>query len=263
MSIRIASWNINSIRRRLKLIHKLKKEFSIDILFLQECKCTENDMPYEDLKKIGYKYIYYNGQKSYNGVAILSNLELKKFFSYDFLGKGEARHICGVTKENINFHNFYVPAGGDEPDPVKNIKFEYKLKYLGEMKKKFLEEDLKKTIILGDFNVAPLEEDVWSHKQLENVVSHTKVETDSLKSILKVCGFKDVIREHFQDIKLYSWWSYRARDWDKSNRGRRLDHLWASNDIATAFLSCSIEREVRSWQPPSDHVPIIATLNLL
>tara|TARA_B100000579_G_C22630004_1_gene756125 strand:+ start:164 stop:826 length:663 start_codon:yes stop_codon:yes gene_type:complete len=220
-------------------------------------------MPYEELKKIGYKYIYYNGQKSYNGVAILSNLELKKFFSYDFLGKGEARHICGVTKENINFHNFYVPAGGDEPDPVKNIKFEYKLKYLEEMKKKFLEEDLKKTIILGDFNVAPLEEDVWSHKQLENVVSHTKVETDSLRSILKVCGFKDVIREHFQDIKLYSWWSYRARDWDKSNRGRRLDHLWASNDIAAAFLSCSIEREVRSWQPPSDHVPIIATLNLL
>ena len=116
---------------------------------------------------------------------------------------------------------------------------------------------------MGDFNVAPLEEDVWSHKQLENVVSHTKVETDSLKSILKICGFKDVIREHFQDMKLYSWWSYRARDWDKSNRGRRLDHLWASNDIAAAFLSCSIEREVRSWQPPSDHVPIIATLNLL
>ena len=186
----------------------------------------------------------------------------------------QSQHLAKERRSKIQLYYDIISAivedsqNNDNVSPTRiqfkcNTSYDKLAKYLEEMKKKFLEEDLKKTIILGDFNVAPLEEDVWSHKQLENVVSHTKVETDSLKSILKVCGFKDVIRENFQDIKLYSWWSYRARDWDKSNRGRRLDHLWASNDIAAAFLSCSIEREVRSWQPPSDHVPIIATINLL
>ncbi len=262
MSLKIASWNINSIRIRLQLIQKFTKEFGIDILCLQECKCTNYDMPYQAIKKMGYEYIYYNGQKGYNGVAILSKLELREIASYDFLGRGEARHICCATNEGIFIHNFYVPAGGDEPDPIKNIKFDYKLKYLEAMKQKFSEKNLERTIILGDFNVAPLEIDVWSHKQLLNIVSHTKVETDSLKDIMKECDFKDVIRSWFPDIKLYSWWSYRSKDWNKSDRGRRLDHFWASSDLIERFSACSVERKVRSWHQPSDHVPLIATLEL-
>ena len=261
MQLRLASWNINSIRLRLESVKKLTEEFNIDVLCLQECKCTNNDMPYEDIKKIGYSHIYYNGQKSYNGVATLSRFQLKEIESFDFCKKGEARHICCQTKGGIIIHNFYVPAGGDEPDPLRNEKFDYKLKFLSEMKQKFYGKNIKKTIILGDFNVAPFEEDVWSHKKLQNVVSHTKVETDTVKDLMYTCNFKDVVRLYYPNIKLYSWWSYRAKDWNKSDKGRRLDHLWTSSDLAGKFSSCSIERKVRSWDKPSDHAPLISTLN--
>lgn len=262
MLVNIASWNVNSVRLRLELIRKFTNEFGIDILCLQECKCTNFDLPYEEIRSIGYDFIYYNGQKSYNGVAILSKIPLERIISYDLCERGDARHICCSTKEGIRIHNFYVPAGGDEPNASTNLKFDYKLKYLEEMRRIFLQHRSERTIILGDFNVAPYEIDVWSHKQLLNVVSHTTVETDKLKQLMTDCGFKDVIREYFPFGKLYSWWSYRAKDWDKSDRGRRLDHLWASNDILERFSSCSIEREVRSWVRPSDHAPIISSFEL-
>ena len=105
--------------------------------------------------------------------------------------------------------------------------------------------------------------DVWSHKQLENVVSHTKFETDSLRSILKVCGFKDVIREHFKDIKLYSWWSYRSKDWRHSDRGRRLDHIWATSSISKRVSKVNILKDARGWDKPSDHVPILVEIELV
>ncbi len=261
MIIKLASWNINSIRLRIGLIEKFSNEFEIDILCLQECKCEEKDMPYEALKKIGYGYIYYRGQKSYNGVVILSKFELKREECFDFCSTNEARHICCSTKEGIHIHNFYVPAGGNDPNP-KSPKFDYKLKFLDAINSTFSDKKTSKTIILGDFNVAPYPIDVWSHQQMKNVVSHTEIETKKLKYLIETVGFKDVIREHMPGKKLYSWWSYRSRDWRKSNRGRRLDHIFSSHDIMGDFLSASVEKEIRDWFKPSDHVPVIATINV-
>ena len=261
-SINIASWNINSIRLRLPLITKFVKEKEIDILCLQECKCTNFDFPYTDIKDLGFSHIYYNGQKSYNGVAILSNMQLKQVETLNFCEKTDARHIACSFGDNIIIHNFYIPAGGDEPDPQINEKFQYKLQYLDEMKNVFSKNRLEKTIILGDLNIAPYENDVWSHKQLLNVVSHTKVETDKLLEVMDAGGFNDIVRNFFPNEELFSWWSYRSKDWERSNRGRRLDHFWASKDIAKNFLSCSIFKEARSWEKPSDHVPVLGIYDL-
>ena len=260
--ISIVSWNINSIRLRLPLIAEFLKGQEVDILCLQECKCTNSDFPYDEIKALGFGYIYYNGQKSYNGVAILSKIPLKEVGSFNFCEKMEARHIACAFENTTIIHNFYIPAGGDEPDPKTNEKFRYKLQYLDEMKDIFSKKKVEKTILLGEFNIAPHANDVWSHKQLLNVVSHTKLETDSLLELMLSGGFKDVVRDFSPNAELFSWWSYRAKDWKKSNRGRRLDHFWASSDIMTNFLSCCIFKEARSWGKPSDHVPVLATYKL-
>ena len=124
-------------------------------------------------------------------------------------------------------------------------------------------EKFKNRILLGDFNIAPFENDVWSHKSLLNVVSHTKAETNYFSKLLKYAAFEDIVRNNFkQDDKIYSWWSYRNKDWKKSNRGRRLDHIWVSKDLDTilkSFLSC---KEIRDWERPSDHVPLILELTI-
>ena len=246
----------------MPLIADFVKGKKIDILCLQECKCSNSDFPYDEIKALGFNHVYYNGQKSYNGVAILSSVQLTQLESFNFCEKTEARHIACSFEDNITIHNFYIPAGGDEPDPQINEKFHYKLQYLDEMKNLFSRNSVEKTIMLGDFNIAPCENDVWSHKQLLNVVSHTKVESHKLLELMVSGGFNDVVRQFFPNEQLFSWWSYRAKDWEKSNRGRRLDHFWASKDITKNFTSCSILKETRSWERPSDHVPVSAIYSL-
>jgi exodeoxyribonuclease-3 len=157
-------------------------------------------------------------------------------------------------------HNFYVPAGGDEPDPDINPKFRHKLDFLAEMQDWF--DDLifdQRQLICGDFNVAPHENDVWSHKQLLRVVSHTPVETEALNRLLSRRNWVDLVRQHIPiEEKIYSWWSYRARDWDISDRGRRLDHIWATRDVAERTRAAHILRPARGWSDkPSDHVPVL------
>src|SRR5690606_17043174 len=151
---------------------------------------------------------------------------------------------------------------GDTPDPEINPKFRHKLGFLSELKTWFGEPGFKSGhLICGDFNVAPHEDDVWSHKQLLNVVSHTPVETAALDELLAANhGWIDLVRKHLPyGTKLYSWWSYRAHDWELSNRGRRLDHIWGTADVAARTTGAQIVREARGWsQKPSDHVPVIA-----
>ncbi len=254
----IASWNINSVRLRVELVSRFLKLADPDIMCLQETKCTDEKLPLENFKKLGYKYAAFKGEKSYNGVLILSKQKILNVEKFNFCGKDDARHIGIELEDGIKVHNLYIPAGGDLPDTKLNPKFEHKISFLSEIKDKFFKGEQKKTIIVGDFNIAPLPDDVWSHKALLNVVSHTKMETDLLLEIKKSGNWIDTFREIKPTGKLYSWWSYRARDWKVSNRGRRLDHIWASQDLKSKLRKAHIFLEARGWERPSDHVPILA-----
>jgi exodeoxyribonuclease-3 len=261
--MKIATWNINSVRLRIGLVSRFLKEHRPDVLCLQETKVINDLFPSEPLKKLGYVHQAIHGQKAYHGVAILSRLPFAQTGTQDFCREGHARHM-GVTFQNgVELHNFYVPAGGDIPDPKANPKFAHKLHFLGEMTRFFARYRRKDPVVLvGDLNVAPLEHDVWSHKQLLDVVSHTPVETRLLGEAMAAFEWTDATR-HFvpPDQKIYSWWSYRAADWEASDRGRRLDHVWVSPGLKGALASQQIVRKMRGWQKASDHVPVIVDLN--
>ena len=261
--MRIATWNINSVRLRLNQVLDFINEKKIDTLCLQETKTQDEFFPSADFTKIGMKHQYYRGEKSYNGVAILSNTKFTNMSYIDYCIKGDTRHMSVKFKNDIELHNFYVPAGGDEPDISINPKFEHKVSFLNEMKINFLKDKNTKKILVGDLNIAPLEHDVWSHKQLMNVVSHTKIERDKLLEIVNAGEWVDVMRELVpHDEKLYSWWSYRNRNWETSNRGRRLDHVWVSKNLFSKVKSGTIYKDTRNWERPSDHVTIILDINI-
>jgi exodeoxyribonuclease III len=261
--MRIATWNINSVRLRLPQVIKFIKDENVDLLCLQETKTQDEFFPSADFLKAGMKYQYYRGEKSFNGVAIISNTQLTNMNYIDYCKKGDARHVSVKLKNDIEIHNFYVPAGGDEPDININPKFEHKISFLNEMKTNFLKDKKTKKILVGDLNIAPLEHDVWSHKQLLNVVSHTKIETDILLEIIITGDWVDVMRELVShDEKLYSWWSYRNRNWDISNRGRRLDHVWVSKNLLSKVKAGVIHKDTRNWERPSDHVPIVIDIDI-
>ncbi len=267
MSFSFASWNINSVRLRRDLVVRFLQEKRPDILALQEIKCTNDQFPKKFFADAGYKYQAVNGQKSYHGVALLSRLPLSDVHIESFCDIDDARHISArveILGRKINIHNFYIPAGGDEPDPKINPKFAHKLEFYAQMQKWFEQEKFRKNhIIMGDFNIAPHENDVWSHKQLLKVVSHTPIEIEILNNLLKNGAWVDIVRKIIPySEKIYSWWSYRARDWEKSDRGRRLDHIWASPDIANFATDAIILKEARGWrEKPSDHVPVIAKIS--
>lgn len=263
MPLTVATWNINSVRLRIRLVTRFLRTYQPDLLCLQEIKCIADNFPYAAFRRAGYRHIAVNGQRGYHGVAIVSRLPFTSETARGFCGKDDARHIAVTVADGddaIEVHNFYVPAGGDEPDPDINDKFAHKLAFLDEMLAWLGGADPKRrAVLVGDLNVAPMEEDVWSHKQLLKVVSHTPMETERLDRILAAGGWVDVAR-HFvsADQKLYTWWSYRARDWLASNRGRRLDHIWVTAPLADRLTGIDIVRDARGWQRPSDHVPVIA-----
>jgi len=266
MPLTIATWNINSVRLRAPMVKDFLAEFQPDILCLQEIKCMNDQFPAEIFSEAGYPYHAVNGQKAYHGVATISRLPLGNISSRRFCENDDARHVSAQVKfgaKKLNIHNFYVPAGGDVPDPEVNEKFKHKLGFLDEMQSWFKENEFASSqVIVGDFNIAPHENDVWSHKQLLKVVSHTPIETQKLDEMLLEGSWVDLVRKHIpEDEKLYSWWSYRAKNWDTSNKGRRLDHIWATSDIAAKSEQAQILRAARGWsEKPSDHVPVIAHL---
>ena len=261
--MKLATWNINSVRLRIEQVLKFTNDKNIDLLCLQETKTEDQFFPSNDFLKIGMKYQYFRGEKSYNGVAILSKIKFQEKEHINWCNKGDCRHISVQLGEKIELHNFYVPAGGDEPDIITNPKFAHKIDFLNEMKSHFTNDTKTKKILVGDLNIAPLENDVWSHKQLLNVVSHTPKETETLLDIIDSGEWVDVMRAIMpHNEKLYSWWSYRNRNWEISNRGRRLDHVWVSKKLFPQVKSGVIHNETRSWERPSDHVPIVIDIDI-
>ena len=253
--MKVLSWNVNSIRvRKDQLLSIIKKE-NPDIICLQETKTMDNNFPKEILEKKGY-FVYLNGIQSYNGVAIISKIEANKISSRKFCNQDDARHIQANFK-NFSIHSIYVPAGGDIPDVNDNEKFGHKLKFLDEMAT-FLKFDKNRiNIVCGDLNVSPNEDDVWSHRQLQNVVSHTKVEREKLIKIMNKGKFIDTTRMFISPPEnVFTWWSYRSKDFKKNNRGRRLDHIWITDNKKVKSINAKIITETRSLHQPSDHVPL-------
>lgn len=262
----IATWNINSVRLRRGLLTTLASEVSPDVICLQETKVPDELFPPDLGEQLGMPHVLKRGMKGYNGVAILSRLPLIPVDDTpEWCAKSDCRHIAAQIETGdkpITLHNFYVPAGGDIPDREQNEKYGHKLDFIAEARAYFVKNPPKRSILVGDLNIAPLEHDVWSHRQLLGVVSHTPPETKGLDAWLAT-GFVDAIR-HFvpADQKLYTWWSYRNRDWRKSDRGRRLDHVWVSKDLSSNLNGHAILRDARDWERGSDHVPVVLTLSL-
>lgn len=262
MSFTIATWNINSVRLREPIVCKLLREEAPDVLCLQECKSPVDKIPTQGFADLGYEHMVARGQKGYNGVLILSKMPLEDAGGHDYVGMGHARHVAARLPNGVVVHNHYVPAGGDVADREVNEKFGQKMDYLAELRDQFHANAPEKSILVGDLNIAPFEDDVWDHKKLLKVVSHTPIEVAALAETQDAGGFVDITRADIPEGKLYSWWSYRARDWDVADKGRRLDHIWATKDIATAAHSSRIFREARGWEKPSDHAPLFATFDL-
>ncbi len=262
--MKLITWNINSVRLRLDLVLKLLKRERPDVLCLQETKVMNGLFPGEPFSRLGYLHQAVNGQKGYHGIAVLSRRPFVKTQALNLCGSPDSRHVAVTFEGGIELHDFYVPAGGDIPDPDANPKFAHKLDFLREMAELFGKRRGKRSarvILAGDLNVAPLENDVWSHRQLLDVVSHTPVETDLLGEAKAAFDWVDVTRRFVPESeKIYSWWSYRAQDWEASDRGRRLDHIWVSQGLKDAVTSQAILKQARGWPQPSDHVPVVAEL---
>lgn len=264
--MRLITWNINSLRLRLPLLAQLTQDEQPDVICLQETKVPDPLFPADQLREMGWEHHVYWGMKGYNGVAILSRYPLEPVKDVpDWCGRSDSRHVAAwvtLPTGKVLVHNFYVPAGGDVPDVNENEKFAHKLGFLEEARAFFAQNTAFKSILVGDLNIAPREHDVWSHKQLLKVVSHTPVEVEALNAWLNT-GFVDVMRHLMPEPdKLYTWWSYRNRDWKKSNRGRRLDHIWVSPDILPGVQAFRVLKDIRDWEGPSDHVPVVIDLEI-
>jgi exodeoxyribonuclease-3 len=270
MPIRIATWNVNSIRLRIEMVTRISKWVQPDVFCFQEIKCRESEFPFSALKSVGYEHFAVNAQKGYHGVAIASRFPIKQIETHDFCKTGEARHVSvklnapEKSYKDLEIHNFYVPAGGDLPDPEENKKFRHKLDFLDEMREFFSVykgQDERRRILVGDLNVAPLENDVWNHKALVSIVSHTPEEVGRLKGLFQSCDWIDPVRLRWPEPeRVFTWWSYRSPNWALTNKGRRLDHIWVSSELANSLGSVEILKEVRGWERPSDHVPVLVEI---
>ena len=289
--LRIVTWNVNSIRLRLVALAKVVDMLEPDIICLQETKVEDSQFPHEDFARLGFSHRAVRGEKSYNGVAILSRQPIVEVSHIDFCGKGDCRHISArIRLENknskgsyknkvsesakiISIDNIYVPAGGYVADVEVNEKFQHKLDFVEEMATTFSESNSSDgkngtncaSILLGDLNIAPLANDVWAHERMlkERVVSHTEEEIALFERARASGGWCDVMREVYPPTeRLYSWWSYRQKQWREKDYGRRLDHIWANEVIAKHLRGVRVLKEARGWERPSDHAPVLAEFDI-
>jgi exodeoxyribonuclease-3 len=261
-TLKIASWNVNSVRARIEIVLRFLADEAPDILCLQETKVVDDTFPGDPFRALGYTHQVLNGQRMHHGVATLSRVPMHADLRHDWQDNGEARHIGAMLECGIRLENVYVPAGGDVPDRTVNAKFGQKLDFVERMTR-WSETVREPTLLVGDFNIAPLECDVWSHKQLLDVVSHTPVEVAALGRLQAAGDWVDLGRKFVPPPeKLFTWWSYRASDWRASDRGRRLDHMWATGDVAARATAHHVHSGCRDWLKPSDHVPLVTEFAL-
>jgi len=262
LMVSVATWNINSVRLRIDQVARMLREQDVDVLCLQEIKCQPHQFPAEALAELGYVHQAVHGQKGYHGVATVSRLPFRELGRHDWQDNGEARHV-GVELEGSGLivENVYIPAGGDVPDREVNAKFGQKLDFLERMTR-WADALDRPTLIVGDFNVAPLESDVYDHKALLKVVSHTPIEVEALTRFGDAHGWVDLGRQFIPaPERNYSWWSYRSW-WRQRDQGRRLDHMWASPELAKHATGHRLVEDTRRWESPSDHIPLVTEFDL-
>ena len=264
MSLRVVTWNVNSVRLRAEQVARFVAEQAPDVLCLQEIKCLPDQFPETAFRDMGLPHLKVAGQKGWHGVAIASRHPIADAPDLAACREGHARCVSGVI-QGVEIQNFYIPAGGDIPDRTLNPKFDHKLDFYARLTRQFAARDPKAPLLVaGDLNIAPGENDVWNHRYMSKIVSHTPVEVEAMRALQASLGFTDVIRDaHPEDQKLASWWSYRAADFRQSNRGLRLDHLWTSPGLTRAVVpgSARIHEDVRAWERPSDHAPVAVDLS--
>ncbi len=262
--MRICTWNVNSVRLRTDHIGRLLRAARPDVLCLQETKVTNESFPFAAFARRGFTHHLVHGMKGYNGVAILSRLPLDDAGVMDWCGRQDCRHVHARLPGGVELHNLYVPSGGDVPDPERNDKFAHKLAFLDAVTEWLARARSAgaRLILVGDLNVAPLQTDVWSHQKMLRVVSHSPVEVERFTRLQAAIDLQDAVR-HFvpPEERLYSWWSYRARDWRASDRGRRLDHVLVTPPLVKHLRNAKILKHARDWQPPSDHVPVVVEVD--
>ncbi len=265
MRLRITTWNVNSIRIRLDLLARVVAHCRPDVLCLQETKVDNGRFPYDAVRALGFPHIHVHGQKTWHGVATLSKWPLADCRALSWCGVADCRHTVCFLPGGLELHNLYVPAGGDVPDPEVNPRFRHKLEMLEALAGYFAARrgDGARLLLVGDLNIAPLPTDVWNHRALLKVVSHTPVEVEALERLRRAYDFVDAVRARIPpEVKVFTWWSYRARDWRRSNRGRRLDHIWLAPALAPRLVDVEVWEEARGFPQPSDHVPVTAELDL-
>lgn len=256
--MKVLSWNINSVRLRLRAVSRLVETHRPDVLCLQETKVCDDAFPYDRFRRLGYRHQVVAGQKGYNGVAILSKLPLLDASVRRWCRRDDCRHVH-ASVPGLVIENVYAPAGGEIPDPARNPKFAHKLRFYRELTRWFRTHPAGRgpVLLVGDLNVAPLPDDVWSHEKLKRVVTHTEIEVRALERLRASGEFLDAVR-HFRPApaRVFTWWSYRAPDYLRVNKGRRLDHAWVSPALSSRLMSAGVLDRVRGWRLPSDHAPV-------
>lgn len=251
--MKIATWNVNSIRVRLPHIIDWLSKQQPDVLCLQETKVIDELFPAEALQEVGYESIYC-GQKTYNGVATLSKSTAEDVLKQPAARQDEQKRCIVATIDNVRVVNVYVPNGSE----VGSDKYQYKLQWLQQLHA-YLEQELKlyeQLVIVGDYNIAPEDSDVHDPKAWQGSVLVSDKERDAFQAMLAM-GFVDVFRQFEQEEGSYSWWDYRAVAF-RRNRGLRIDHILCSEALSQQCHSCVIDKEPRSWEKPSDHAPVVA-----
>jgi len=255
--MKIATWNINSMNVRLPHVLEWLGANSPDVLVLQEIKQLTEAFPAEALRKAGYRSIA-NGQKTYNGVAVVARHSAEDPV-YELPGlEDPQRRVLAVTIDGVRIVNLYVPNGQE----VGSEKYDYKLGWLASLRN-YLHHELQqhdRLVVLGDFNIAPADEDVYDAEKWGDAVLCSPLERKALKSVLDL-GLTDVFRRFEQPEKSFSWWDYRAAGF-RRNAGLRIDLILTSDAMTSACRRSYVDKEPRTWDRPSDHAPVIAEFDL-
>lgn len=253
--MRCATWNVNSLRVRLPQVLDWLAERQPDLLALQETKTADEYFPLAELEAAGYQAIF-SGQKTYNGVAILSRLSGPPTdIDTDLPGRDDPqRRLLAASYGDIRFVNLYVPNGAE----VGSEKFAYKLDWLAALRQ-YLADQLqrhKNVIVAGDFNIAPDDRDIHDPELWRDSVLASPPEREAFRRLLEL-GLVDAFRLFDQPQGSFSWWDYRAAAF-RRNRGLRIDHILISEALVEKCIACTIDKTPRSWERPSDHAPVVA-----
>jgi exodeoxyribonuclease-3 len=253
--MKLATWNVNSLKVRLPHVLQWLAENPVDVLCLQETKTIDGKFPVAEIEAAGYQ-VAYSGQKTYNGVAILSRHAIHDVIKNNPLYPDEQQRIIAATIEGVRVICAYVPNG----QTVGSDKYEYKLKWLDHLER-WIEAEMRiheNLAILGDYNIAPEDRDVHDPVAWEGSVLVSEPERAAFQ---RLCGLKlsDAFRLFEQPEKIYSWWDYRQMAF-RRNRGLRIDHILLSPALAARCTACVIDKAPRKLEQPSDHTPVIATI---